>query len=83
METVGTSKLRIRRVEVRRIIGHKNVKDRIYSYEYFTLSLNLYIPRNIVEKFGSNFIVVRDEEQGIITIMPQKLAERKGIRVEQ
>jgi len=76
------SKLKIRKAEVRKIIGRKNVKDKIYSYEYFTLSLNLYIPRNIIEKFGTDFVVIRDEEQGIITIMPRKLAEEKGIKVE-
>lgn len=81
MSTLETSKSKIRRVEVRKIIGRKNVKDKVYSYEYFTLSLNLYIPRNIVEKFGADFIIIRDEEQGIITIMPQKLAEKKGIKI--
>lgn len=81
MSTLETSKSKIRRVEVRKIIGRKNVKDKVYSYEYFTLSLNLYIPRNIVEKFGADFVIIRDEEQGIITIMPQKLAEKKGIKI--
>lgn len=83
MEISETSKLRIRRVEVRKIVGRKNVKDRTYNYEYYTLSLNLYIPRSIIERFGSDFIVIRDEEQGVITIIPQKLAERKGIRIER
>ncbi len=82
MDTSKTSKLKIRRVEVRKIIGHKNVKNKVYNYEYFTLSLNLYIPRNIVERFGTNFIVIRDEEQGTTTIMPQKLAEERGIKIE-
>jgi len=81
VSTLETSKSKIRRVEVRKIIGRKNVKDKVYSYEYFTLSLNLYIPRSIVEKFGADFIIIRDEEQGIITIMPQKLAEKKGIKI--
>lgn len=81
MSTIETSKSKIRKVEVRKIIGRKNVKDKVYSYEYFTLSLNLYIPRNIVEKFGADFVIIRDEEQGIITIMPQKLAEKKGIKI--
>uniref|UniRef100_A0A7J3QFH6 Uncharacterized protein n=1 Tax=Ignisphaera aggregans TaxID=334771 RepID=A0A7J3QFH6_9CREN len=82
MSSTEPSKLKIRKAEVRKIIGRKNVKDKIYSYEYFTLSLNLYIPRNIIEKFGTDFVVIRDEEQGIITIMPRKLAEEKGIKVE-
>jgi len=82
VNSTESSKLKIRKAEVRKIIGRKNVKDKIYSYEYFTLSLNLYIPRNIIEKFGTDFVVIRDEEQGIITIMPRKLAEEKGIKVE-
>jgi|UniRef100_A0A7C5THI6 hypothetical protein len=82
MNSTESSKLKIRKAEVRKIIGRKNVKDKVYSYEYFTLSLNLYIPRNIIEKFGTDFVVIRDEEQGIITIMPRKLAEEKGIKVE-
>jgi len=82
VNSTESSKLKIRKAEVRKIIGRKNVKDKVYSYEYFTLSLNLYIPRNIIEKFGTDFVVIRDEEQGIITIMPRKLAEEKGIKVE-
>jgi len=41
-------------------------------------SLNLYVPRNIVERYGYEFVVIRDEDKGIITIMPKKLAEEQG-----
>jgi len=79
MEQTLSKKIRVREVEVRRIIGKKNVKNKTYSYEYYTLSLNLYVPRNIVEKYGYEFVVIRDEDKGIITIMPKKLAEEQGI----
>ncbi|MDK6029311.1 hypothetical protein QPL79_08045 [Ignisphaera sp. 4213-co] len=79
-ETIGKAKTRV--VEARRIIGKKHVKDKTYSYDYYTLSLNLYVPRNIVNKYGKEFVVVKEEETGIITIMPKKIAEEKGIKVE-
>jgi len=72
---------RIRTVEVRKIIGKKNVKDRTYHYEYYTLPLNIYVPRNVVERWGTEFVVIRDDENGIITIMPKKLAIEKGIKI--
>ena len=69
----------VRRVAVaRKIIGKKRVKDKIYTYEYYTLPLNLYLPKSMVEKWGTEFIVERDDERGIITIKPKKLEESKG-----
>ena len=69
----------VRRLAVaRKIIGRKKVKDKIYTYEYYTLPLNLYLPKSMVEKWGTEFIVERDDERGIITIKPKKLEESKG-----
>ena len=69
----------VRRLAVaRKIIGKKKVKDKIYTYEYYTLPLNLYLPKSMVEKWGTEFIVERDDEKGIITIKPKKLEESKG-----
>ncbi len=79
MEQLLHKKIRVRETEVRRIIGKKNVKNKTYNYEYYTLSLNLYVPRNIVEKYGYEFVIVRDEDKGVVTIMPKKLAEEQGI----
>jgi hypothetical protein len=68
----------VRRLAVaRKIIGKKRVKDKIYTYEYYTLPLNLYLPKSMVEKWGTEFIVERDDEKGVITIRPKKLEERK------
>lgn len=69
----------VRRIAVaRKIIGRKKVKDKIYTYEYYTLPLNLYLPKSMVEKWGTEFIVERDDEKGIITIKPKKLEESMG-----
>ena len=73
---------RVRKVEARKILGRKSIKDKVYRYEYYTLPLNLYIPRNIIEKWGTEFVILRDDEKGVITIMPRKLAEEQGIKIE-
>ncbi len=77
-----SSQLRVRKVKVRKIIGRKSIKDKTYQYEYYTLPLNIYIPRNVVERWGTEFVVIRDDESGTITIMPRKLAEEKGLKVD-
>ncbi len=77
-----SSQLRVRKVEVRKIIGRKNIKDKTYQYEYYTLPLNIYIPRNVVERWGTEFVVIRDDESGTVTIMPRKLAKEKGFKVD-
>lgn len=65
-----------RKVTARKIVGRKVVKDRVYQYEYYTLPLNLYIPKSMVEKWGVDFILERDEENGKIIITSVKLAEK-------
>lgn len=61
-----------RTASARKIIGRKVVKGKVYTYEYYTLPLNLYIPKNMIEKWGTEFIVERDEEAGKITIIAKK-----------
>ncbi|MEM0014805.1 MAG: hypothetical protein QXX81_06165 [Zestosphaera sp.] len=68
--------VRRRKVTARRIVGKKVVKDKIYQYEYYTLPLNLYIPKSMVERWGVDFVLERDEENGRITITSAKLAEK-------
>lgn len=80
LEIGGRTKARL--VEARRIVGKKHIRDKTYSYDYYTLSLNLYVPRNIVDKYGKEFVVIKEEETGIITIMPRKIAEEKGVKIE-
>ncbi len=66
---------RIREVTVREIKGRKTLGGKTYEYVYYTLPLNLYIRKHIVEKWGKEFIVERDDDKGIIIIKPKKLAE--------
>jgi len=47
------------------------VKGRTYQYEYYTLPLNLYVPKSMVEKFGTKFYLQVDEESGMIIIRPK------------
>ncbi len=60
-----------REVVVRKIIGRKTVKDKTYTYTYYTLPLNLYIPKSVVDKYGTEFIVEKDFDRGVITIKPK------------
>jgi len=67
--------VRVRTAVARKIIGRKVVRGKEYTYEYYTLPLNLYLPRSVVEKWGTEFIVERDDEKGIITIKPKKAVQ--------
>lgn len=69
--------VRRRTVTARKITGKKTVKDKVYQYEYYTLPLNLYLPKSMVEKWGTEFIIERDEEKGRITIYSAKSVEGK------
>ena len=62
--------MRERVVEAKKLIGRKTVNGKVYEYEYYTLPLNLYIPKTVIEKYGRKFIVRFDEVSGIITIIP-------------
>jgi len=65
----------VRSAIARKVIGRKVVKDKVYTYTYYTLPLNLYLPKSVVEKWGTEFIIERDDEHGIITIKPKKQAK--------
>jgi hypothetical protein len=60
-----------REVEAKRLVGKKSVRGKVYEYEYYTLPLNLYIPKSMVEKFGTKYMLEVDEDSGIITIKPR------------
>ena len=60
-----------REVEVRKFIEQKTVNGKTYKYEYHTLSLNLYIPKQWIEKFGTKYYLLVNEESGVITIKPE------------
>ena len=73
---------KVRKVTARRVVGRKNVKNRVYEYVYYTLPLNLYLPRSYIERWGLEYVVIRDDEKGTITVMPLKLAKEQGIEVD-
>ncbi|QKQ99254.1 hypothetical protein GWK48_01560 [Metallosphaera tengchongensis] len=60
-----------REVEAKRLVGKKQVRGKVYEYEYYTLPLNLYIPKSMVEKFGKKYTLQVDEDTGTITIKPR------------
>lgn len=68
--------VRRREAKVKKISGRKNVRGKTYTYEYYTLPLNLYIPKSMVEKWGEEYIIERDEEKGIILIKSKKAEAR-------
>lgn len=78
---MNKEKIKTRIVNVRKIIGRKNIKNKLYTYEYYTLSLNLYIPKNIIERYGNEFVVLKDEEKSTISIIPRRIAEEQGIKI--
>ncbi|UXD21647.1 hypothetical protein IPA_06235 [Ignicoccus pacificus DSM 13166] len=67
--------MRRRQVKVREVIGKKVVKDKEYKYVYYTLPLNIYVPKSVVEKFGKEYVLEMDEETGEIRIRPAKKEE--------
>ncbi|MEM2006067.1 MAG: hypothetical protein QXG17_04865 [Sulfolobales archaeon] len=68
--------VRRREAKVKKISGKKNVRGKTYTYEYYTLPLNLYIPKSMVEKWGEDYIIERDEEKGMILIKSKKSEAR-------
>lgn len=72
---VEGEKITIRHVEAKKVLGRKAVKGKIYDYEYYTLSLNIYVPRGIIERYGREFVVIKNGDRGVITIMPLRLAK--------
>jgi hypothetical protein len=64
--------VRRREVKVRKISGRKSVRGKTYTYEYYTLPLNLYIPKSMVERWGEEYIIERDEEKGVIVVKSKK-----------
>ncbi len=61
----------------RKVIGKKVVNGKVYTYEYYTLPLNLYLPKGMVERWGTEFVVERDEGSGKITIISKKVLDGK------
>lgn len=57
-------------VHAKKLVGKKRTKEKTYDYVYFTLPLNLYLPKSMVEKYGTEYLLTFDEDAGTITIRP-------------
>ncbi|ABU81212.1 hypothetical protein [Ignicoccus hospitalis] len=68
---------RVRDALVREVVGKKVVNDKLYKYTYYTLPLNIYIPKHVVHKYGREYIVIINSETGEIRAMPKALYEQK------
>ncbi len=68
---------RVRNALVREVVGKKVVKDKLYKYTYYTLPLNIYIPKRVVEKYGREYVVIVNTETGEIRAMPKVVYEER------
>jgi len=66
---------RVRNARLREVIGKKIVNGRLYEYTYYTLPLYIYIPKNIVHRYGKEYVVIVDTETGEIRALPKVLYE--------
>lgn len=62
---------RTRIVKAREIIGRKVVRGKEYKYKYYVLPLNLYLPKGMVERWGTEYLLELDEIRGTIVIKPR------------
>ena len=69
--------VRKRYVKVREVLGRKVVNNKEYRYTYYTLPLNIYIPKHIVEKYDRDYVLEIDPETGEIRAYPKKLMEEE------
>lgn len=67
-----------RPASARKVLGKKVVNGKTYTYEYYTLPLNMYLPKRMVERWGIDFVVERDEENGRIIIISKKALDPNG-----
>jgi len=67
--------LQRRVVSAREIRARKRRGEKVYEYSYFSILLNIYVPKQVVEKFGKEFIVEVDKDLGIVKVFPKKLEE--------
>ena len=63
----------------RKIKGKKEVDGKVYEYEYYTLPLNLYVKKHVIDRWGDNFIVEVDEDTGVVCIKPKEVGDLLGL----
>ncbi len=71
--------MKTRTVRVREIRGKKTLKGRTYEYVYYTLPLNIYVRKNVIEKWGPEFVVESDPDKGIVIIYPKALNRQEVV----
>ncbi|MGC9071680.1 MAG: hypothetical protein ACP5HK_03160 [Acidilobus sp.] len=71
--------MKVRHVKVREIKGKKEVGSKIYEYEYYTLPINLYVKKHVVEKWGGEFTIEVDEDTGVVCIKPKSIGDLLGL----
>jgi len=72
--------LRRKVIRVREITGKRIINKREYHYKYYTLSLNIYIPKRMVEKYGRNYIMEFNRDTGELVIRPSRGTELENIK---
>ncbi|ESQ22923.1 MAG: hypothetical protein MGAcid_07420 [uncultured Acidilobus sp. MG] len=72
-------KVKVRHVKAREIKGRKEVGSKVYEYEYFTLPLNLYVKKHVIERWGSEFTIEVDEDTGVICVKPKSIGDLLGL----
>lgn len=79
MKKREASEMKVRAVEARRMKGKKEVDGKVYEYEYYTLPLNLYIKKYVIERWGKDFVVEVDEDTGVVCIKPKQIGDLLGL----
>jgi len=57
-------------------IAKKRYKNKVYTYPYYMLTIEKYIPKRIVQKYGLEYVVLFDPATGTVTAMPKKVYEQ-------
>ena len=71
--------MKVKTVELRGIKGRKEINNKVYEYEYFTLPINVYVRKHVVDRWGKEFIVEIDDDTGVICIKPKKIGDYVGL----
>ncbi|ESQ25473.1 MAG: hypothetical protein OSP8Acid_07890 [uncultured Acidilobus sp. OSP8] len=72
-------KVKVRHIKAREVKGRKEVGSKVYEYEYFTLPLNIYVKKHVIERWGSEFTVEVDDDLGVICVKPKSIGDLLGL----
>lgn len=71
--------MKVRNVKAREMKGRKEVGSKVYEYEYFTLPLNIYVKKHVIERWGGEFTIEMDEDTGVVCIKPKAIGDLLGL----